>query len=266
MCLSFDMSAVGLFRDAWPGMGAPRPIALLVFVLTLVARIHGVSQHFWVLGDQIRDWAIALRPFSDLPLVGPPTHVGGYTVGPAFYWILWIIRVTLGPFFSNLPHTGGIGQAALQSTADAFLLVAIWRRTSSVWIALATIALVATASFDLNLAALVWNPTMGTGLAKMATATTLLDWHRRSSVYAVAAVAIAWAAVQAYTGTVFVVAGAFVAFLIDPLVRRDWPLARRNALVIAATVSPLQRPYLVHQRPQDFTSPAMGAATHNVRP
>jgi hypothetical protein len=92
-------------------------IALPVFALALAIRIHGISQHFWMLGDQIRDWAIALRPFSELPLVGPPTHVGGYTIGPAFYWILWILRVTFGPWFDNLPHAGGIGQAALQSAA-----------------------------------------------------------------------------------------------------------------------------------------------------
>src|SRR5262245_22513486 len=94
-------------------------LPMLVFALTLAVRIRGVSTHFWLLGDQIRDWAIALRPFTDLPLVGPPTHVGGYTIGPAFYWILWLIRVTIGPFFNNLPHAGGIGQAALQSAADA---------------------------------------------------------------------------------------------------------------------------------------------------
>jgi len=66
-----------------------------------------------MLADQIRDWSIALEPFWRLPLVGSPTHVHGYTIGPAFYWILWAIRVVIGPFFENLPHAGGIGQAAL---------------------------------------------------------------------------------------------------------------------------------------------------------
>ena len=86
--------------------------ATLVFAATLAMRVDGITQHFWLLGDQIRDWAIALRPFSELPLVGPPTHVGGYTIGPAFYWILWLLRVLFGPWFDNLPHAGGIGQAA----------------------------------------------------------------------------------------------------------------------------------------------------------
>ena len=145
-------------------------VATLAFTSTLTVRVNGISTHFWMLRDQIRDWSIALGPFSDLPLVGPATHVGGYTIGPAFYWILWAIRVTVGPWFENLPHAGGIGQAVLQSGADALLLTAIWRRTESLGIALAAIVLVATAGYDLCLSALVWNPTMGTALAKAATA------------------------------------------------------------------------------------------------
>src|SRR5438105_10467986 len=100
--------------------GASGRVALfaLTFVLTLAVRVWDVQRHFWMLGDQIRDWSIALGPLARLPLVGPPTHVRGYTIGPAFYWILWTIRVTVGPWFHNLPHAGGIGQAILQSAAD----------------------------------------------------------------------------------------------------------------------------------------------------
>ena len=61
----------------------------LIFGLTLFIRVRGISTHFWMLWDQIRDWGIALGPITDLPLVGPPTHFRGYTIGPAFYWILW---------------------------------------------------------------------------------------------------------------------------------------------------------------------------------
>jgi hypothetical protein len=41
-----------------------------------------------MLWDQIPRLA-RLGPFTDLPLVGPPTHFRGFTIGPAFYWILW---------------------------------------------------------------------------------------------------------------------------------------------------------------------------------
>jgi hypothetical protein len=239
-------------------------LAIFVFVLTFALRIRGVGSHFILLGDQIRDWSIALKPFTQLPLIGPPTHFGGYTVGPAFYWILWSIRVGVGPFFHNLPHAGGIGQAAIQSAADAILLVALWRRTKSPWIALATVVLVATASFDLSLAALVWNPTMGTALAKIAMATIFLDWHRGSHLRALAAAVVAWSAVQAYTGAVFVAVGIFMAMLLDPLIQRDWRLTRRNVLAIAVAVALLQLPYAAHQITHRFQDEAMGAVTDSV--
>ena len=233
--------------------------AALVFLLTFALRIDGISRDFYLLGDQMRDWSIAMRSFVELPLVGPPTHVGGYTVGPAFYWILWLIRVVLGPFFDDLPHAGGIGQAALQSGADALLFVAIWRRIGQPWIALATIVLLATASFDLNLAALVWNPTMGTALAKIAIACLLLDWHRRSAIHAGVIAAVAWASVHAYTGAIFVVIGVFAAITLDPLVKRDRATATRNAAAIVAAVILLQLPYVAHQMLYGFRDRAMSA-------
>jgi hypothetical protein len=255
-----NVQALAWFR----AINRPRlALALLVFVVTLAARIHDVSQHFWLLGDQIRDWAIALRPFSELPLVGPATHVGGYTIGPAFYWVLWTIRVVFGPWFDNLPHAGGIGQAALQSAADACLLVAIWRRTNSPWIALATVVIVATAAFDVSLAALVWNPPMGAALAKLAVAAVLADWHRASLIHAALTAGIAWSAVHAYTGAIFVVLGVFIALLIDPIVRGERRLAIRNAIVIGVAVAVLQVPLAVFQ----LTSPrdaAMGAVTGSL--
>jgi hypothetical protein len=238
--------------------------AVLVFGCTLTIRAWGISTRFQLLGDQIRDWSIALGSFADLPLVGPATHVHGYTIGPAFYWILWAIRVTVGPWFQNLPHAGGIGQAALQSGADALLLVAIWRRTGQVWIALAAIVVIATAPFDLSLSALVWNPVMGSTLAKVATALVLLDWHRGSLARVVITSVVAWSAVHAYTGAVFVTASVFAAALADPLLRRERRVASRNLLVIAVVIAVLQVPYLAHQVAHRFADPAMDAVTGSV--
>src|SRR5262245_1003077 len=135
-----------------------RPVLLatllfLTFALTLTARVWDIDSRFWLLRDQIRDWRIALHPFSELPLVGPATHVGGYTIGPAFYWILWAIRIVFGPWFDNLPHGGGIGQAVIGSTADVLLFLAVWRRTQSAWASVAAITLLSTAALDLSLAA-----------------------------------------------------------------------------------------------------------------
>jgi len=242
----------------------PLAIAALTFAVTFAIRVWGISTHFWLLGDQIRDWSIALRSFTDLPLVGPATHVGGYTIGPAFYWILWAIRVTVGPWFQNLPHAGGIGQAMLQSAADTLLLAAVWRRTQSPWVALTTIVLVATASYDLSLSALVWNPSMGSMLAKMATALVLLDWHRGSATRVAITAALAWSAVHAYTGAIFVTVGVFTAVLAEPFARGNWDAVRRNAVIITSVVALLQLPYVMHQVSNGFSDSAMGAVSGSV--
>ena len=245
-------------RRAAAGFSLP----VLAFALTLAVRAHGISRHFALLGDQIRDWGIALGPFSELPLVGPATHVGGYTIGPAFYWILWAIRVMVGPWFSNLPHGGGIGQAIVQSGADALLLVAIWRRTDSVWIAVAAVVLIATGPHDLALSALVWNPTMGQALTKIATALVLLGWPFRSLTGAAVTAAIAWSAVHAYTGAIFVTLGVFAAILGGLLVRGEHARAVRTAAVIAIVIAILQLPIMVYQL--SSRAAAMGAVTGSV--
>jgi hypothetical protein len=252
-------------KNAWSKPAGSREfaVAVAVFLFTFATRAWGISTRFQLLGDQIRDWDIALQPFTSLPLVGPATHVHGYTIGPAFYWILWAIRVTLGPWFHNLPHAGGIGQAFLQSAADALLLVAIWRRLSSMWLAVAVVVLEASASFDLSLAAIVWNPLMGSMLAKVATALTLLGWHRGSTVRAASLFAVAWMAVHAYTGAIYVTVAVFATALLDPLLTRDRQVVIRNAMAIAAVVIVLQLPYLAY-RASHPGEPAMAAVSGSV--
>jgi len=256
-------------RRSWDSAALANPrlrlaLAAVTFVVTFFLRTRDISRHFWLLGDQIRDWAIALGTLNSLPLVGPPTHVHGYTIGPAFYWILWSIRVVVGPFFQNLPHGGGIGQALLQSAVDVLLLIAVWKRTQSVCLGLTTIVLLATAPFDLALSAVVWNPIVGSILAKAAIALILLDWHRGSLVRTALTAAVAWSAVQSYTGTIFVALSVFVALLMEPLTKRDWPVFGRRAVVIAGTVIALQLPYVFHQMTTRFDDSGMTAVTSSL--
>lgn len=244
--------------------GVTIAIITVAAVCTFILRIWGIQNRFWMLEDQIRDWSIALGPFWRLPLVGPPTHVHGYTIGPAFYWILWAIRVVVGPFFENLPHAGGIGQAALQTAADTLLLAAVWRRTGSPWIAFTTFVLVVTSGYGLALAALVWNPTMGATLATAATALVLLNWHRGSLLRLGITAAVAWSSVHAYTGAVFVALCVLLALVVDSWVAGGRAAAVKAAGVVAATVAALQLPYLAHQIGQHFGDPAMSAVSGGV--
>jgi len=239
-------------------------VLAFVFISIFAIRIYRIDEHFLLLEDQIRDWSIVLGPFTKLPLVGPPTHVGGYTIGPAFYWIMWVVRVTFGPWFQNLPHAGGIGQAALQSGADVLLLYAVWRRTQSVWLGLATAVLLATAGYDLHLAAVIWNPMVGTALAKIATALVLLGWPERSAAGTAVTAAVAWCGVQSYTGVIFVALSIFVAMLVPPFERRDRTMLLQKARIIALVVAALQIPYMLHQLSTGFTHSAMGAVTGSV--
>ena len=242
----------------------PVAVSVAVFIGTFVIRVRGITQHFWLLQDQIRDWGIALRPFTELPLVGSPTHVGGYTIGPAFYWILWLIRVLVGPWFQNLPHAGGIGQALVQSGVDALLVIAIWKRSGSIWPALTTVVVLATAPFDLSLAAVIWNPVMGAILAKAAMALVLLGWPRGAAWRAAIVAAIAWSAVHAYTGAVFVALAVFAAIVLQSLMEEGARAASRRLVLIAGVVALLQIPYAVHQMQQRSDHGGMDAVSESL--
>ena len=228
-------------------------ILLAAFAALFTLCTWGVSQWFWMMGDQERDWEIALHGFGSLPLVGPPTHVGGYTIGPAFYWIMWGVRVVLGPWFDNLPHGGGIGQAALLTAADVLLCAAVWHRTRSAGLAFAALTLTATSAFDPSFAALVWNPVMGSTLSRCAMALVLFGWSDMSASRLFATAAIAWSAVHAYTGAIYVTVGVFAAFCITPLQQRDWQKLVRVVATASAAVILLQVPlatYRLAYRPQ----------------
>ena len=246
------------------GLAARLLLSVLVFAAAFAIRVRGITEHFWLLGDQVRDWGIALLPFSELPLVGPATHVGGYTIGPAYYWLMWALRLVIGPWFDNLPHAGGIGQAIVESAADAVLFAAVWHRTQSVWMGLAAATLIATAAYDVALSAIVWTTVVASAFGKVAMAAILVGWHRQGVVRVVVIAALAWAAVHIYTGAVFVTVGVFAALLVEPLVRRSRADVMKTAAAIAVVVAALQIPYVVYQLQRRFAEPAMGAVTDGV--
>src|SRR4051812_13814708 len=76
-------------------------VVTLAFTCALAIRVSGITRHFWLVGDQIRDWSVALGPLTQLPSAAPSTHFGAYTIGPLFYWALWFIRATVGPWVEN---------------------------------------------------------------------------------------------------------------------------------------------------------------------
>ena len=173
-------------------------IAAAFFIYVLLIRTYDITSTFLMLGDQIRDWTIALGSWRDLPLTGPPSVAGGRTLGPVYYWLLWLGRVIIGPFTDNLPHAGGIIVALLQTIGDTWLLWVLMTRLP-IALALATSLFVVSAPFDLGLSAVIWNPPVAAALAKMAMALVLTLGKEPARWRVAITAAVAWLAVQAHS-------------------------------------------------------------------
>jgi hypothetical protein len=219
------------------------PIA--VFVGLTLVRTRGISQTFQLLGDQILYWKIALGPWRELPLGGGPSSVGGTTLGPVFCWVLWAIRHVIGPWTGNLPHAGGIGLSIIQSAADACLLVAVWRRTASLALALAVTLFVATAPFDMSLTATIWNPPLAVAFVKLAIAVVLLGGENPSIGWCVAGTATALLSVHAHSAAVFLAVPVIASYTIRELLARRWRAALQRARATVEIIVLLQVPYLL---------------------
>lgn len=216
-----------------------------VFLYLLFARTRGITETFVLLGDQILYWTMALGPASDLPLAGP-SSVGGTTLGPSFVWTMWGIGQIVGPWFDNAPHAGGIGVALLQSAADAFLLVALWRNSGSIALALATTLLMATGPLDLALSATIWNPPIAVAFVKVAIALVLLEPRGGSIWWGLSAAAAAVLAVQAHSSAVFVAAPVIASFSVRDILARQWVTALARGRATIELVLVLQFPYLLN--------------------
>ena len=271
--------------------------AAVFFVYVFSIRTYDVAGTFLMLGEQTRDWTIALGGLSELPLAGAPSTAGGRGFGPAYYWLLWIGRVTIGPFLDNLPHAGGITVALLQSVADTWLLAALWRRVH--WgLALAMCLLIASAPFDIAISSVIWNPPVSAALIKMATASALSirppsplrGSHLRQGYGGQAGetgasggsvaltAALAWMAVQAHLSAVFVAAPLLAAMSLQPFcdrstdVRRSFYDRSKSALIIGMTVLILQVPFFLSmlREPGASVGPASAIASltnpQSVRP
>jgi len=235
-------------------------LASVFFVYIVVMRTYDVSSTFLMLGEQTRDWTIALGGLTHLPLVGAPSTAGGRGFGPSYYWLLWIGRMLLGPFMDNLPHAGGITVALLQSIADTWLLIALSRRVH--WgLALALCLLIASAPFDIAISSVIWNPPVAAALIKMSVASALSmsppaplrgSGETGSALGPTAVTAgLAWMAVQAHLSALFIAGPLLVALAIQPFYDRSTGVLRpfydraKPAVIVAAVVIVLQIPFLI---------------------
>jgi hypothetical protein len=234
-------------------------LSLIIFSYLTFVRTRGISQTFWLLGDQILYWRTALGSWRDLPIGGGPSSVGGTTLGPVFYWVLWAIRRVVGPWTHNLPHAGGIGLSIIQSAGDALLFAAIWKRFDSLPLALAVTLCVATAPYDMALTATIWNPPLAVALVKITIALVFLGDLSVSIWWRAGATATALLAVQAHSSAAFFAAPVIASFTARELLARRWTRAMAQAGSAAAVILLLEVPFLLNlaNQPGTSTSPAI---------
>ena len=235
-------------------------VAAIFFLYVLSIRVYDIADTFLMLGEQTRDWAIALGGITELPLTGAPSTAGGRGFGPAYYWILWIGRVIAGPFADYLPHAGGFWVALLQSIADTWLLVVLWQRLGP-FLALGMCLVVSSAPFDIAISSVIWNPPVAAALIKTATALALSlgDAPPRWKVGVTAM--IAWLAVQAHLSAAFVAGPLLIALAATDILAATDLKVRRSAIdkpkglspqdfksvgLVAGVVLLLQIPYFIN--------------------
>jgi hypothetical protein len=216
-------------------------VAAAFFLYVLVIRVYDIADTFLMLGEQTRDWAIALGAITELPLTGAPSTAGGRGFGPAYYWILWLGRVMVGPFGDNLPHAGGFWVALLQSIADTWLLVVLWRRVGP-FLALAMCLILASAPFDIAISSVIWNPPVAAALIKMATAMALSFGDAPPRWMIAVTTAFAWMAVQTHLSAVCVAVPLLMALALRDLKK---PEVFKRAGLIAGVVLILQIPFVI---------------------
>jgi hypothetical protein len=232
-------------RRARLRIGARIAAPLLVFGYLTLVRTRGISQTFWLLGDQILYWRIALSSWHDIPIGGGFSSVGGTTLGPVFFWTLWAIRHLVGPWTENLPHAGGIGLGIIQSAADACLFAALWKRFSSPLLALAVVLVVATAPYDMALTATIWNPPLSVAFVKLSLAIVLFDTVGSLGAQATATAA-AMLAVQAHSSAIFFAAPLIAAFTAREAFARRWQRAVHTVVASAVVIALLELPFLIN--------------------
>ncbi len=232
-------------------------LSLLLCLYSFYFRTFQVTEHFHLLGDQVRDWNWAVKPFRELPLVGTPTSQGGYCLGPIFYWTLWLIRITIGPFYESLPHAGGIGLAAIHSIADGILLLAILKRGIPIIASVAIMLLLVSSPFETSLSGTIWNPGLSVSFVEVATALFLMIPNSHWALKTLLTTTAAWLAVQSHTQAIFFALSLLVYLIVEPwIVAGPSRLALKRLLIIIAVILVLQIPYFIelnkrHDVPQE---------------
>lgn len=130
-------------------------ILILLLLIAIFFRFWRVRDYVVFLGDEGRDMIVMRKIFTErkLPFLGPTASVGGFYLGPIYYWMaapfLWLWRYDpAGPAYF----------VAVLGVATVFLLYKFLRDTVGFWPAILASSLYATAPLIVRYSRSSWNP------------------------------------------------------------------------------------------------------------
>ncbi len=131
---------------------------ILIAVLILTAaffRFYKISDYVVFLGDEGRDMIVMRNIFlnKDIPFLGPTASVGGFYLGPIYYWMAAPFL-----FITNYNPVGPSYMVAIFGLATVLLLYKLVRDTIGFWPAIFTSFLYATAPLIVRYSRSSWNP------------------------------------------------------------------------------------------------------------
>ena len=209
---------------------------LLVVLLTAVFfRFWQIRDYVVFLGDEGRDMIVMRKIFTEgkLPFLGPTASVGGFYLGPAYYWMaapfLYLARYDpVGPAF----FVAAIG------VATVFLLYKFLKDTVGFWPAILASSLYATAPLIVRYSRSSWNPNPLPFFSLLLVYFLYLGIVRKKIIYFALAGASFGIAIQLHYLASILIAIAALIVLINTNFRR-WPLVFLTSLAgFIVTFSP----------------------------
>ncbi len=153
-------------------------IILSILVVSAFMRLYNIDQYMTFLGDEGRDALIVQRFITtgDIPLIGPPTSVGGMYLGPLYYYMM-AVPMTL--FFLN-PLAAAV-QVALIGVASVGLIYYLARSWFGKVAAISASVLYAFSPVTIIYSRSSWNPNPAPFFALILIIS--LYWTHRSKNY-----------------------------------------------------------------------------------
>lgn len=195
-------------------------ILILLLLIAIFFRFWRVRDYVVFLGDEGRDMIVMRKIFTErkLPFLGPTASVGGFYLGPIYYWMaapfLWLWRYDpAGPAYF----------VAVLGAATVFLLYKFLRDTVGFWPAILASSLYATAPLIVRYSRSSWNPNPLPFFALLLIYFLYLGIMHKKIIYFVAAGATFGVAIQLHYLATILIAIFGLIILVNTNFKK-WPL------------------------------------------